>query len=95
MPLRYQHIFSEGADKAYPLFVLSPETSERIRRGLKGATLPQVTLSAQEEKDLAETIDPMTNEAYDPNARVENLGFNLQPEALNNVEAEKSDSELS
>jgi hypothetical protein len=95
MPLRYQHIFSEGADKAYPLFVLSPETSERIRRGLKGATLPQVTLSAQEEKDLAETVDPMTNEAYDPNARVENLGFNLQPEALNNVEAEKSDSELS
>jgi hypothetical protein len=93
MPLRYQHIFSEGADKAYPLFVLSPETSERIRRGLKGATLPQVTLSAQEEQDLAETFAPLSDEAYDQNASVENLGFNLQSETLNNVKAEKSDSE--
>jgi hypothetical protein len=49
MPLRYQHIFSEGADKAYPLFVLSPETAERIKHGLKGAALPQVTLSVPEE----------------------------------------------
>jgi hypothetical protein len=94
MPLRYQHIFSEGADKAYPLFVLSPETSDRVRRGLKGATLPQVTLSAQEEKDLAEIFPPLSDEVYDNRASTENLGFNLASETIDNVESEKSDSEL-
>ena len=42
MPLRYQHIFNEGAAKMYPLFILFPETSERLQRGLKGASLPFV-----------------------------------------------------
>ena len=44
MPLRYQHIFSEGADKQYPLFVLSPYSSTRIQRGLQGAYLPHVVM---------------------------------------------------
>ncbi|MBD1841173.1 hypothetical protein H6F78_14265 [Coleofasciculus sp. FACHB-64] len=42
MPPRHQHIFSEGADKLYPLFVVFPETPERIKRGLMGACLPFV-----------------------------------------------------
>ncbi|MFE1748840.1 hypothetical protein [Coleofasciculus sp. H7-2] len=42
MPPRHQHIFSEGADKLYPLFVGFPETPERIKRGLMGACLPFV-----------------------------------------------------
>jgi hypothetical protein len=55
MPLRYQHIFSEGADKPFPLFVLSTETSDRIKRGLKGACLPHVTMPVNTEReDLAE-----------------------------------------
>jgi hypothetical protein len=55
MPLRYQHIFSEGADKPFPLFVLSTETSGRIKRGLKGACLPHVTMPVNtESEDLPE-----------------------------------------
>ncbi|KJH70015.1 hypothetical protein [Aliterella atlantica] len=43
MPPRYKHIFSEGANDAiYPLFVIFPETPERIKRGLQGANLPFV-----------------------------------------------------
>jgi hypothetical protein len=103
MPVRYQHIFSEGADKAYPLFVLSPETSERIKRGLKGATLPHVVLSAQEENDFAQTLHPLGDEAYDGKADPGNLGFNLQPDSIDYIGSElspelgseKSDSELS
>ena len=45
MPLRYKHILSEGAETAYPLFVLFDETPERLKRGLKGAFLPYVTQS--------------------------------------------------
>ena len=40
MPPGKEHIFSEGAQKAYPLFVGFTETSEQVRRGLKGAGLP-------------------------------------------------------
>ena len=42
MPPRYQHILSEGGDRIYPLFVVFPETPERIQRGLLGANLPFV-----------------------------------------------------
>jgi len=42
MPPRYKHIFSEGANTIYPLFVIFPETPERIKRGLQGANLPFV-----------------------------------------------------
>lgn len=40
MPLPYQHIFSEGANSIFPLFIIFPETPERIKRGLQGASLP-------------------------------------------------------
>jgi hypothetical protein len=39
---RHSHILSEGANTIYPLFVIFPETSERIQRGLVGADLPFV-----------------------------------------------------
>lgn len=42
MPLTHQHMFSEMAENIYPLFVLFPETPERIIRGLDGASLPFV-----------------------------------------------------
>ena len=41
-PLRHQHLLTEGADKIYPLFVLSQDSPDRIFRGLKGAHLPCV-----------------------------------------------------
>lgn len=52
MPPRYQHIFSEGANSIYPLFIVFPETPERIQRGLHGASLPfisQIVSSIEEE----------------------------------------------
>ena len=53
MPHRYQHIFSEGANNSiYPLFIVFPETPERIKRGLQGASLPfisQITNSVEDE----------------------------------------------
>lgn len=42
MPPRYKHVLSEGVDSIYPLFVVFPETPERISRGLSGASLPFV-----------------------------------------------------
>ncbi|MDJ1180665.1 hypothetical protein PJF56_17540 [Roseofilum sp. BLCC_M91] len=40
MPLNYSHIISEGSEKILPIFILFPETPERIKRGLQGAGLP-------------------------------------------------------
>ncbi|MDJ1168422.1 hypothetical protein PMG71_03165 [Roseofilum sp. BLCC_M154] len=40
MPRNYSHIISEGSDRILPIFVLFPETPERIKRGLQGAGLP-------------------------------------------------------
>jgi hypothetical protein len=42
MPSQYSHILSEGASQIYPLFVVFPETPERIKRGLAGSSLPFV-----------------------------------------------------
>lgn len=42
MPLRYQYIIGEGSDTIYPLFVVYDDTADRIKRGLKGASLPFV-----------------------------------------------------
>ena len=57
MPPRYQHILSEGAAKIYPLFVVFEETLERIKKGLKGASLPFVTqaltIAEEETEEMA------------------------------------------
>jgi hypothetical protein len=42
MPPRYHHILSEGDSNIYPLFVVFPETPERIKHGLMGADIPFV-----------------------------------------------------
>lgn len=51
MPMRYKHILSEGTDDTRPLFVIFPDTPERIRRGLKGACLPYVVQPVQTPDD--------------------------------------------
>ncbi|MBD2310895.1 hypothetical protein H6G20_04255 [Desertifilum sp. FACHB-1129] len=58
MPPRYKHILSEEAEEICPLFVVFPETPERIKRGLQGAYLPYVVkaLSASVEEPTAETL---------------------------------------
>jgi len=40
MPLQYRDMFSEGANRHLPLFVLFKETLAVIKRGLKAARLP-------------------------------------------------------
>lgn len=42
MPKPHQHVLSEEAEATHPLFVIFPETPERVRRGLRGACLPFV-----------------------------------------------------
>lgn len=57
MPKRQQHLLSEGADEIYPLFVVFRETSERVRRGLRGAGLPfivQTVYTLDEAEDLVD-----------------------------------------
>ena len=58
MPARHKHILSEGADIIHPLFVVFPETPERIKRGLKGAYLPFVlqTISSVVEEEILDTV---------------------------------------
>lgn len=58
MPPRYKHILSDGANRIYPLFVIFPETPERIQRGLLGASLPFVVQVPHpvSEEDILETL---------------------------------------
>ncbi len=63
MPPRYQHIISDGVDQIYPLFVIFPETPQRVQRGLLGATLPFViesldSLSQEETPATVSTESP-------------------------------------
>lgn len=63
MPPRYQHILSDRADHIYPLFVVFPETPQRIQRGLLGAYLPFVMeipdgSLEEEEEEILENLSP-------------------------------------
>src|ERR671933_1824118 len=60
MPPRHQHVLSEGNDRLYPLFVVFPETPERIQRGLLGGSLPFVMQVPEvlEKEDSVETLSP-------------------------------------
>jgi len=57
MPPRYQHILNDAAEQTQPLFVILPETPERIRRGLKGACLPFIVQSMDDLEDDA--LEPL------------------------------------
>ncbi|MEM7590790.1 MAG: hypothetical protein AAF383_04615 [Cyanobacteria bacterium P01_A01_bin.83] len=45
MPPNEQHMVSEAAESINPLFVVFPETSDRIKQGLAGAGFPYVVQS--------------------------------------------------
>ncbi|MBV6625572.1 MAG: hypothetical protein KI793_22040 [Rivularia sp. (in: Bacteria)] len=47
MPPRYSHILNEGTNTIYPLFVVFPETSERIKRGLLASQAPYIVQTPQ------------------------------------------------
>ena len=63
LPEYAQHMLNEGSDKVYPLFVLFPETPERIKRGLAGASLPFVVQSPNldTEEKLTEFLPPASD----------------------------------
>jgi len=42
LPSHYQHLLNDGAEASHPLFVVFPQTPERIVKGLQGAGLPVV-----------------------------------------------------
>jgi hypothetical protein len=55
MPETEEHMFSDVAERILPLFIIFPDTPARIRKGLKGASLPFVEYTielSKEEKDL-------------------------------------------
>ncbi|MDJ0796833.1 MAG: hypothetical protein QNJ51_08335 [Calothrix sp. MO_167.B12] len=60
MPPRYHHILSEGTSSIYPLFVVFPETPERIKHGLMGAEIPFViqTPTLLMDENTMETFSP-------------------------------------
>jgi hypothetical protein len=62
MPDQYQHILSEGGEETHPLFVVFPETPERIKRGLRGAGLPFVTQVVYPEEEFSMAIDSRPSE---------------------------------
>jgi len=64
MPDQYQHILSEAAEETYPLFVIFPETPERIKRGLRGASLPFVTQVIYPENEFALVPDSSPSEIW-------------------------------
>lgn len=65
MPLQHQHIFSEGADKPCPLFILSAETPEHIKRGLQGACLPHVIVPMPISPELEEQTQSLAASMVD------------------------------
>jgi hypothetical protein len=60
MPLRYQDILSEGDNRLFPLFVIFPETPERIQRGLLGASLPFIMQMPETttQEEMSENLSP-------------------------------------
>ncbi len=60
MPHQYEDIFSDQAENVHPLFVVFPDTPDRIKRGLIGASLPFVIENSISEDD--EPDDPLESD---------------------------------
>lgn len=60
MPLPHRDVFSEGANRQLPLFVLFPETLTVIKRGLKAARLPCVIDTTILKEELSSATKLMT-----------------------------------
>lgn len=48
MPHAEGHIFSDLAEEIHPLFIIFPQTPERIKKGLSGASLPYIEYLPEE-----------------------------------------------
>ncbi len=63
MPLPYRDMFSEGANRHLPLFVLFKETLAMIKRGLKAARLPAIVDTTFASTDYTSPPKLMTGSA--------------------------------
>lgn len=86
LPARHQHLLSDEAEVIRPLFVVFPQSPDRILKGLKGAGLPTVIYADETDAD-AVTIPPLSSEeeldveaaeAFDP-ADLEDIGMLEKP----------------
>ncbi|MBL1208452.1 hypothetical protein [Geminocystis sp. GBBB08] len=48
MPHTEDHMYSDLAEEIYPLFITFPQTTERIKKGLSGASLPYIEYIQEE-----------------------------------------------
>lgn len=55
LPAHYQHLLSDEANITRPLFVVFPESPERIMKGLQGARLPAIVYNDQSSAEA--TVD--------------------------------------
>ncbi|NJN22271.1 MAG: hypothetical protein HC812_15175 [Leptolyngbya sp. RL_3_1] len=62
LPARHQHLLSEGADTLRPLFVVFPQSPDRIIKGLQGAGLP--TIIYAEPTEEGEPVPSLTDELH-------------------------------
>ncbi|ASC73078.1 hypothetical protein XM38_040400 [Halomicronema hongdechloris C2206] len=81
LPSRHHYLLNDGADASHPLFVVFPQTPERIVTGLRGAGLPVVGYPPEQLPEVEtspelneltdipelEDIDPSSLEAPDRN----------------------------
>lgn len=74
LPARYRHLLSEGAEVIRPLFVVFPQSPDRILKGLKGAGLPSVLYSDAED-EMVEVSRPASNDLELRPEDAENLDF--------------------
>ncbi|NEQ42194.1 MAG: hypothetical protein F6K00_00975 [Leptolyngbya sp. SIOISBB] len=75
LPARYQHLLSDDMTTVRPLFIVFPESPERIAKGLKGAGLPAVTYTdASTEDAVATDIALLQEDELDVTA-AENFDF--------------------
>ncbi|XFA73268.1 hypothetical protein RYO59_001509 [Thermosynechococcaceae cyanobacterium Okahandja] len=66
MPLQYRDMFSEGANRHLPLFVLFKETLAVIKRGLKAARLPCIVDATAANSGSTSSPKLMTGSADTP-----------------------------
>ena len=88
LPARHQHLISDSANRIRPLFVVFPDSPERIAKGLKGAGLPAITYAADLPAATSETastpvlaegeLDVEAAETFDM-ADLDNIGLGENP----------------
>lgn len=58
LPARHQHLLSDGANIVRPLFVVFPNSPERLAKGLQGAGLPAITYTLADPAAVAPQSTP-------------------------------------